>query len=251
MFREIDYVHMLLDRRVDGMIFISCEMTNLRGDHSHYERLVEEGARLVFVNGSLPSLGIPAVGIDERTAGELATQHLIALGHTRIGFLAGPQHYLPTQLKMAGRTAALRGAGLSCDELVAHGAFGVDGGRAALAELLDEHDSPPTGVICSSDLMAIGALQEATTRGLDVPRDLSVVGFDGIDATNWTRPPLTTIDEPIAEIAETAETAVTALLQLIAEPDKALPDYYFRPTLRVRASTAPPPARVDSLASRA
>src|SRR5919202_6831434 len=98
-FREVDYVHMLLDRRVQGMIFISCEMTNLAGDHGHYERLVEEGARLLFVNGALNSLDVPSVGVDERVAGEVATQHLVDIGHERIGFVAGPEHYLPEQLK--------------------------------------------------------------------------------------------------------------------------------------------------------
>src|SRR4051794_30896784 len=106
-FREVDYVHMLLDRRVDGMIFISSEVAHLHGQHDHYAMLVAEGARIVLVNGSLPSLDIPSVGVDERAAGELAIQHLIGLGHERIGFVAGPEDYLPTQLKAAGRLAAL------------------------------------------------------------------------------------------------------------------------------------------------
>ena len=235
-FREVDYVHMLLDREVDGMIFISCEMTNLRGDHGHYERLVDEGARIVFVNGALDSVNVPSVGVDERHAGELATQHLVELGHTRIGFVAGPEHYLPTRLKADGRTAALRAAGLDGDDLVAYGDFSVDGGRSALAELLERAERP-TAVICSSDVMAVGVVQEAFARGVRVPEDLSVVGFDGIDATTWTYPPLTTVAQPIGEIAE---TAVNALRTLIAEPDRRLPNSYFRATLREGGSTAPP-----------
>jgi DNA-binding LacI/PurR family transcriptional regulator len=233
-FREVDYVHMLLDRRVEGMIFISSEMANLRGDHSHYKQLVGEGARIVFVNGALPSLGITSVGVDEQAAGELATQHLIDLGHVRIGFVAGPQHYLPTQYKGAGRVAALQAAGLDSVELVAHGEFSVEGGRRALRELLAMPE-PPTAVICSSDVMAMGVLQEAVRQGVRVPEDLSVVGFDGIDAGAWSMPPLTTIEQPIRDIAE---TAVDALQTLIREPDTALPNYLFRPTLRIRASTA-------------
>src|SRR3954452_12285942 len=100
-FREVDYVHMLLDRQVDGMIFISCEMTNMSGEHDHYARLVEEGARMVFVNGALNSLSVPSVAVDEVIAGECATQHLLDLGHTRIGYVAGPDFYLPTQQKAA------------------------------------------------------------------------------------------------------------------------------------------------------
>src|SRR3954454_12533296 len=133
-FRESDYVHMLLDRRVEGMIFISCEMTNLRGDHDHYARLVDEGARIVFVNGAAASFDVPSVGVDERAAGEIATQHLIELGHERIGYVAGPEHSLPTQLKGAGRLTALATAGIDGDDLVAYAEFGIEGGGRALAD---------------------------------------------------------------------------------------------------------------------
>ena len=83
-------------------------------------------------------------------------------------------------------------------------------------------------------------LLEAAEHGLAVPDDLSVIGFDGIEAAAWTQPALTTIEQPIADIAK---TAVDALKSLIDEPDQALPDYVFRPKLRVRASTAPPKER--------
>jgi DNA-binding LacI/PurR family transcriptional regulator len=235
-FREVDYVHMLLDRQVDGMIFISCEMTNMSGEHDHYARLVEEGARMVFVNGALNALSVPSVAVDEVIAGDCATQHLLDLGHTRIGYVAGPHFYLPTQQKAAGRKRALRAAGLDPDGLVEHADFSVDGGRRAIRALFSR-DLPPSGVICSSDLMAIGVLQEAAAAGLRVPADLSVVGFDGIDAANWTSPSLTTVEQPIEEIAE---TAVRVLQTLIAEPEKPLPHSAFRPRLRVRESTAPP-----------
>ena len=118
------------------------------------------------------------------------------------------------------------------------GDFSVQEGREALRTLLAAH-APPTGVICSSDLMAIGVLQEAVAQGLRTPEDLSVVGFDGIEAAAWTSPALTTVEQPIEEIAE---TAVNALRTLIAEPEKPLPDYSFRPRLRVRGSTARPNA---------
>src|SRR6266702_2985799 len=230
-FREVDYVHMLLDRGADGMIFISCEMTNMSGEHDHYARLVDEGARIVFVNGALNALSVPSVAVDERSAGELATQHLLDLGHERIGYVGGPDYYLPSRQKAAGREAALRAAGLEPDGLALYADdFSVEQGRRGLRTLL-ESSTPPTGVICSSDLMAIGVLQQANADGLRVPEDLSVVGFDGIEAAAWTSPPLTTVEQPIEEIAE---TAVNALRSLIADPQKPLPDYSFRPRLKVR-----------------
>jgi DNA-binding LacI/PurR family transcriptional regulator len=236
--READYVHMLLDHHVDGFIFISCEMAHLSGNHAHYARLLSDGARLVFVNGALDGLDVPSVGVDERHAGHLATQHLIDLGHRSIGYAAGPADYLPTREKAEGRAEALAAAGLDPDGLVAHAPFSVEGGQAALRELLERSRERPTAVMCSSDIMAIGVLREAHARGLRVPEDLSIVGFDGIDAVAWVDPPLTTIEQPIEQIAE---TAVDALTTLIAEPDRGLPSFVFRAKLRRRASTAPPP----------
>ena len=237
-FREVDYVHMLLDRRVDGFIFISCEMTHLSGDHDHYAQLLDDGARLVFVNGGLAALDVPSVGIDERHGGQLATQHLIELGHRRIGFVAGPQDYLPTREKAAGRAQALADAGVAENGLVAHGEFSFAGGRSAMRELLDRRGDRPTGVICSSDVMAIGALREARDAGLRVPEDLSVVGFDGTEAADWVEPPLTTIEQPIEQIAD---RAVEALESLIADGGRSLPSVVFRGKLRRGRSTGPPP----------
>jgi DNA-binding LacI/PurR family transcriptional regulator len=235
--REVDYVHMLLERRVDGMVFICAEVTDVRSEHDHYAQLIERGARLVFVNGASESLEVPAVGVDERAAGRIATEHLLELGHRRVGFVAGDAYALPTREKMVGREDAMRAAGVEPNGYVAHGAFTVEGGRHVLGELLDAHPvDPPTGVICSNDLMAIGVLQEAAARGLRVPDDLSVVGFDGIEATEWTQPALTTVEQPIDVIAKTA----IAALNTQDDPDQGLTSYVFRPRLKLGGTTAPP-----------
>src|SRR3970040_168634 len=86
--RELDYVRMLLERRVEGMIFISAEITDVRGEHSHYAQLLERGARLVFVNGGSEELEVTSVGVDERAAGRIATEHLNRLGRPRTGVCA-------------------------------------------------------------------------------------------------------------------------------------------------------------------
>jgi DNA-binding LacI/PurR family transcriptional regulator len=246
-FREVDYVHMLIERRVDGMIFIACEMTHLAGEHDHYARLVDEGARLVFVNGALDGIDVPCVGVDERHAGYAATQHLIALGHRRIGFVAGPADYLPTREKAAGRAEALRDAGLSPDGLIAHGGFSLEGGRQALRKLMTRNGEAPTAVICSSDVIAIGAIQEASSLGLHVPSDLSVVGFDGIEAGTWIDPPLTTVEQPIEQIAS---TAVDLLQTVITGPRQSLPRVLLQPKLRIGRSTAAPSANGARLKAR-
>jgi DNA-binding LacI/PurR family transcriptional regulator len=235
--REREYVRMLLERGVEGMVFISAEITDVRGRHSHYAKLLDRGARLVFVNGGSEDLDVTSVGVDERAAGRIATEHLVSLGHERIGFVAGPAYALPTREKTLGRLDALRAAELE-DGLVAHSDFTVGGGREALRELLAKPARErPTAVICSSDLMAIGAMQEADAQGLRVPHDLSIVGFDGIDAASWTNPPLTTVEQPIDEIAR---TAVDALWSKVERPDERQPSYVFRPQLRPGGTTASP-----------
>jgi DNA-binding LacI/PurR family transcriptional regulator len=236
--RELDYVHMLLERRVEGMVFICSEITDVRGEHLHYVKLLEQGARLVFVNGASESLPVTSVGVDERASGRIATEHLLELGHRRIGFVAGDAFALATREKARGREDALAAAGVDSAPYGFHDGFTVEGGRRALGAMLDSTDGErPTGVICSNDLMAIGAMQEALARGLSVPGDLSIVGFDGIEAATWTQPALTTVEQPIGEIAE---TAVEALRALVDDPEQKLPTYVFRPQLRVGGTTAPP-----------
>jgi DNA-binding LacI/PurR family transcriptional regulator len=231
------------DRSLELLGFDSVDLFLIHWPAPKSDRYVETWHALerVRVEGRARSIGVANFHPHhlERLAGESATQHLIELGHRRIGYVAGPEHYLPTRQKAAGRESAMRAAGLEVDGLVEHGDFSVEGGRAALRALL-AHSNPPSGIICSSDLMAIGVLGEASAQGLRVPEDLSVVGFDGIDATRWTNPPLTTVEQPIEEIAE---TAVNALRSLIEDPGKPLPDSLFRPQLALRGSTAAPATR--------
>ena len=239
--REVDYVRMLLERRVEGMVFISSEITDVRGEHLHYTQLLEQGARLVFVNGGAESLPVTSVGVDERASGRIATEHLVELGHRRIGFVAGEEFALPTRENARGRAEALAAAGLDATRDVAHAGFTVHGGRRALRAIVEAADGDrPTAVICSNDLMAIGALMEASALGIRVPADLSIVGFDGIEAASWTQPPLTTVEQPIDEIAG---TAIEALQALVEDAGQTLPSYVFRPRLRVGGTTAPPPLR--------
>jgi DNA-binding LacI/PurR family transcriptional regulator len=192
----------------------------------------------VFVNGASESLPVTSVGVDERASGRIATEHLLELGHRRVGFVAGDAFALATREKARGREDALAAAGVDSPPYGFHDGFTVEGGRRALGAMLDSTDGErPTGVICSNDLMAIGAMQEALARGLSVPGDLSIVGFDGIEAATWTQPALTTVEQPIGEIAE---TAVEALRALVDDPEQKLPTYVFRPQLRVGGTTAPP-----------
>jgi DNA-binding LacI/PurR family transcriptional regulator len=236
--REEEYVRMLLARGVEGMVFVSPESTDVAASHDHYSQLKHEGVHMVFVNGGMPSLDVPDVGVDEQAAGYLATRHLVGLGHQRIGFVAGPTRSMPSRLKQAGWAVALEEAGLSHDaSLVAHAPYGAPGGAAAMGRLLDS--SRPTAVICSSDLMALGVISEARRAGLSVPGDLSVVGFDDIPLSAYCTPALTTLAQPIAEIARAAVDGLLADLEG-TEGTPAAHSRVFKPRLVVRDSTAPP-----------
>ena len=236
--REEDYVRMLLARGVEGMVFVSPECTDASASHEHYRQLAEEGVRMVFVNGGPPSLPVPQVGVDEHAAGYLATRHLIELGHRRIGFVSGPSRSLPSRLKAGGWEVALAEAGLPHDRLlVARAAYGPAGGAAAIARLLDS--APPTAVICSSDMMALGAISELRRRGLAVPADISVIGFDDMPLAPYCVPPLTTLAQPIAEIARAAIDRLLAELEDVAGRPPAHTQV-FRPRLVIRDSTSPP-----------
>lgn len=244
---EEEYVRMLLARGVAGMVFVSPEISNPSSDRPprHYRTLLDEGVPTVFVNGGAPTLDVPDFAVDEQLAGYLATRHLVELGHERIGFVCGPARSLPARLKRVGWQTALEEAGLPTPaELVAHAPFGPEGGAAALAELLDRPDPRhrPTGVICSSDHMALGVLREARRRGLDVPGRLSVVGFDDIPLAACCAPALTTLAQPIEEMAAAAiDELVRRLVPGTAQGGGSRGhSTLFRPRLVVRESTAPP-----------
>lgn len=235
--REEGYVRMLLARGVQGMVFVSPECSDTAASHEHYRTLVAEGVHMVFVNASLPALEIPSVSVDEQVAGYAATRHLLQLGHRRIGFVAGPSRSLPSRAKAAGWQLALEEAELAADTaLVAHAPYGAAGGAAAAGRLLAQPD-PPSAVICSSDLMAIGAVSEARRRGLRVPEELSVVGFDDIPMAQYVTPALTTLAQPITEIARAAIDVLLTALE--GSGPSGAHSRVFRPRLVVRDSTAP------------
>lgn len=236
--RESEYVHMLLKRRVDGMVFIASEINDLRGEHRHYTQLLEAGARLVFVNEASNDLDIASVGTDPYDAGSAATRHLIDLGHEHIGHVAGPAHFGGTRGQAAGRRAAMVAANLDPEGLACNDReFSFASGQRCIRRLLDADGPCPTGVICNNDLMAVGVLNELAVRGLRVPQDMSVIGFDGIELTSFTHPTLTTMEQPIDEIAA---TAINALQIMISEPGRILPRFAFRARLKVGGSTGPP-----------
>jgi DNA-binding LacI/PurR family transcriptional regulator len=168
---------------------------------------------------------------------DLAVSHLAHLGHTRIGLSIGPPRFVPSARKREGFAAALAAhvevPAEEAQHWVAEAVFSVEGGAAAAGELLDKG---ATAVVCGSDLMAIGAVRAARARGLSVPGDVSVVGFDDSNLVAFLDPPLTTVRQPVAQMGS---QAVSALVDAIAGQPVASREYVFAPEMVLRGSTGP------------
>ncbi|BEL12661.1 LacI family DNA-binding transcriptional regulator [Actinoplanes sichuanensis] len=240
---EDEYVEMLLDRQVSGIVFISSLSADTTSDRSRYQRLLDRPLPIVLVNGYAKELEAPFVSCDDRVAGDLGVTHLVALGHRRIGIISGPNRFINTQRKLEGYRAAMRReVGLTdteIDDLVSLTLFGVEGGEVAAERLLAKG---ATGIICASDMMALGAIRAARRRGLRVPEDVSVIGFDDSALIPFTDPPLTTLRQPVASMAV---AAVRSLVDEINGHGAPHSEYLFHPELVVRNSTAIAPMRSE------
>lgn len=227
---EDDYTAMLLDRGVSGIIFISGLHADTRADTERYRSLQRGGVPFLFVNGRVDSLDITAISADDVSAGEAATSYLRDLGHRRIGLAIGPPRFMPVRRKIEGYERAL--AGLH-EPLIAYARFGVEGGDAAATELFSQG---ATGIICGSDLMALGAIRAARRLGLGVPEDVSVIGYDDSLLASLSSPALTTMRQNVRGMSA---TIVDALLDLINGAPPSGAEYLFTPELIVRESTGP------------
>lgn len=238
---EDELVEQLEERGVTGIVFLSGLHADTRADPTRYARLASRGVPFVLINGYNDRIDAPFVSPDDGAAARMAVRHLAELGHERIGLAVGPARYVPSRRKADGFVAALTESfGLSrgqAERRVQHTLFSVEGGHAAAAALLDEGC---TGVVCGSDLMALGVVRAARQRGLAVPADVSVVGFDDSQLIAFTDPPLTTVRQPVQAMATAAVGALIEEIHERAQGRQTPPqrtEFVFRPELVVRGST--------------
>ena len=235
---EDQYVEMLLEHGVDGIVFVSGLHADTSASTERYQRLRSRGIPLVLVNGFAEGVDAPTVSTDDAAAMEQAVRHLVSLGHRSIGLAVGPTRFVPVRRKIDAFADLLRRQ-LGVTEPDAHVVstlFTVEGGQSAALELIE---SGHTAVICGSDLMALGAVRAARSRGLRVPDDISVVGFDDSPLIAFTDPPLTTIRQPVAAMGH---AAVAALVAEIRSTPVSRAELLFQPELVVRGSTGAAPA---------
>lgn len=215
--------------RADGMIVVT-----LPTDAPRIADLLEIGLPASFIGATWP--GVPSVCIDDAAAARTATQHLINLGHQRIGIISGrPQASTSQGNRSLGYREAMTGAGLKVDPaLEAHGYFTVAGGEAAMTALLSQ-PHPPTAVFAMSDDMAFGAIRSLQRHGIRPGSDIAIASIDGHDLAELLD--VTTVGQPVAEMGRMAAEALLA--RMLGSEDDRSRDVVVPTTLVVRGSTVP------------
>jgi LacI family transcriptional regulator len=234
--REVSLLDRLMRGTTDGAILMLPEEST-----EELRRLQELEFPFVVVDPrEHPPDGIPCVSAMHSAGAKAATEHLLSLGHRRIGAIGGAEGWYANEERMIGFRAAHAAAGLlPAPELIRHSDWRIPSGEAA-AEALLSLDDPPTAIFGFNDNVAIGALNVARRRGLRVPEDLSIVGFDDTFQATIVTPSLTTVRQPLAELGR---MGVSLLLRLIDAQRLDALRIELATTLVVRDSTAPAPRR--------
>jgi LacI family transcriptional regulator len=214
----------------DGVILTPPHSEN----HRITELLEQRGIPFARIGSIAPGPGI-AMTMGDQGSAKLATDHLVALGHSRIALIAGSEEYNLSDWRIDGWQQAMAAHGLSTEGLCVRGDFSFGSGMLATAQLLDQH-APPTAIIASNDQMALAVLEVAKERGIDIPQHLSLISFDNSPVVRFTQPQLTAIDQPIAA---TFSRAVELLITNGDAPPYEQP-VVVEGSLIERGSTAPP-----------
>jgi LacI family transcriptional regulator len=232
--REVNLLDRLMHGTTDGAILTLPEESN-----KELKALMRQGLPFVVIDPRVPlDESIPAVAAGHATGARDATEHLLSLGHRRIAAITGPPAWMASTERLNGYRGALAAAGVLPDPALVGGIdFSIAGGEAAAGPLLDLADRP-TAVFAFNDNVAIGVLRAARARGLRVPEDLSVVGFDDSEHAALVSPAITTVRQPLAEMGR---IAVSLLLRLLENQSVETMRIELATRLIVRDSTAPAP----------
>ena len=233
--RALHYLDLMVDRRVDGMIIASSQLSE-----ASWTWLAASPVPLVVVNAEPSAVPVNLVASDNTGGSRLATAHLVGLGHRAIAYIRGAESFSADLPRLTGFRDACRDAGVPAadtPELRGDGQF--DGGERAVGELL-RGGSGVTAIACYNDVTAIGALRALRAAGISVPREMSVVGCDDIVAASWVAPALTTVAQQKAEMGR---IAVERLAEILDHPEHPPAAEMIRlpMILQVRESTGPVP----------
>jgi LacI family transcriptional regulator len=231
-------VRRMIERKVEGVAIMTSEM-----DAPLIEQLQTKRIPLVFLDTGKISARTSNIQVDYGQGIDEAVDHLVGLGHQKIGFITGPLKHASALDRRAAFFKSLSAHQLPRNrQWILEGNFQLDGGEKAMEKIL-QCDERPTAVLTSNDLTAIGAMRAAHRAGLRIPRDLSIIGFDDIAFCQLTQPQLTTIRLSREELAHTAFDALQAMIR---KPKMQGCIYPLETRLVVRESTAHPAAQLNS-----
>ncbi len=235
-------INRMLQRKVDGVAVMTFGI-----EGPLLNRFSEQGVPLVFMDSAPKGPNMFAVQVDYDTGIQQAIQHLAVLGHRRIGLVLGPQHHESVAKRKAALDRAFRRIGMQQSaELVYIGDHSLQSGELALVAF-HALDRPPTAILCSNDLSALGVIHAAQEAGISIPTDLSVIGFDGIEIGAYLVPPLTSI---LMSRQDIAEAAIEALWNHV-EGRQHAPEKPIGTQLLIRQTTAIPKGSLDDLTPKA
>jgi LacI family transcriptional regulator len=232
--RERNGLEAMRARQVDGFISATARL-----DRELLAELAGAGVPLVLVNRSLEDGSVPSVTVNDRQGIRLGVEHVVGLGHKRIGHVAGPQNLSTGHRRHLGFREAMSAAGLEAgaEQIRFSRAFVEEEGLRVCSELL-EQCRDLTAIVAANDRLAIGCYDALEARGMGCPEDISVVGFNDMPFVDRLRPPLTSVRVPQREVGT---VAADLMLQRLADATQAVREVLLEPTLVVRGSTAPPP----------
>ncbi len=222
-------VRRMLERKVDAVAIMTSEM-----DRSFTQELAGRDIPMVFLDVGTVEKHVSNIKVDYASGISQAVEHLIGLGHRRVAFISGPADLKSARIRQSAFLKAMQKRGMGDPAWIETGNHRIDGGFQAMSRML-ERTPLPTALLCSNDLTALGALRAIRRKGLRVPDDISVVGFDDIALAEFTEPPLTTVRLPREEIAG---KAFEALLASLSDTTHMGAEYQISPQLVVRESTA-------------
>jgi len=215
--KQMLYVRSLLEKRIDGIIMNSVSMLS----REQQTQLASSGVPIVLLNRPAPNHTFSTVCADNEAGGALAASYFLGLGHRKIAHLTGPRQHGNFSDRARGFMRALECGGDPVRPIVLHGKFNFDGGAELAKKLLDKHPEV-TAIFAANDVMAFGVIQAVMGRGLRIPDDLSLIGFDNLEFSSVVHPPITTIHQPKYEMGS---AAVEILLRLAREKHKQTPEH--------------------------
>ena len=213
--KEVNQVNAFLNAQVEGII---ASISSTTKEYTHFENAVNTGTKVVLFDRTIPGIEVDQVIIDDYQGACQATNHLIEQGYKRIGLISGPQHLLPYKNRLHGYQDALSKHGIALDnDIVLESSISIDEGRELTFKMLDLKKSPDA-IFCLSDLFALGALDAIKQRGLNIPKQIGIMGFSNEDFTTYVSPPISSVDQFSEQMGN---IAARSLLEQLEEGKKS------------------------------